>query len=221
MPPEFAVIDERSAARSAERGRRAGDRRGARRQRARARRGAGGGRAPCSRGALRRADGGARRRARQAARRRLATARRRCARGSRRALGLPAGHDRGQLDRRRSAPRAPATRPGCARLRRRSAERLRDRPRARRRPRRMVRRRRSSAATMLDDYAGVFLTAEGEIRRTLITTGRRASAGCDARAVLGAEAERVKSFRRGAAGRGAGRGELRADPARRRADRRL
>lgn len=48
---------------------------------------------------------------------------------------------------------------------------------------------------ILDDYAGAFLTAEGEVRKILITREAARSAGCDACAILAAEAERVKSFR--------------------------
>ena len=48
---------------------------------------------------------------------------------------------------------------------------------------------------ILDDYAGVFLTAKGEVRKILITREAARSAGCDACEILAAEAERVKSFR--------------------------
>jgi ATP-dependent helicase/nuclease subunit A len=48
---------------------------------------------------------------------------------------------------------------------------------------------------MLREYAGAFLTAEGEIRKSLITRDAARSAGCDAVAILGSEAVRVKSFR--------------------------
>jgi len=48
---------------------------------------------------------------------------------------------------------------------------------------------------MLEAYAGVYLTDEGEIRKTLITRGAAAAAACDATAVLMAEAARVKEFR--------------------------
>jgi ATP-dependent helicase/nuclease subunit A len=48
---------------------------------------------------------------------------------------------------------------------------------------------------MLSAYLAVFLTAEGEIRKSLITRDAAHSAGCDAAAVLGAEGERVKRFR--------------------------
>src|SRR6266446_2505716 len=48
---------------------------------------------------------------------------------------------------------------------------------------------------MLEPYAGVYLTDEGEIRKTLITRGAAAAAACEACAILMAEAERVKEFR--------------------------
>ena len=48
---------------------------------------------------------------------------------------------------------------------------------------------------MLEAYAGVYLTEEGEIRKAPITKGAAAAAGCDACAILAAEAERVKNFR--------------------------
>jgi ATP-dependent helicase/nuclease subunit A len=47
---------------------------------------------------------------------------------------------------------------------------------------------------MLPAYLPAFLTAEGEIRKILITQDAARRAGCDARALLGAEAERVKKF---------------------------
>ncbi len=47
---------------------------------------------------------------------------------------------------------------------------------------------------MLPAYLPAFLTAEGEIRKILITRDAARSAGCDAGAVLCAEAERVKKF---------------------------
>ena len=47
---------------------------------------------------------------------------------------------------------------------------------------------------MLPAYIAAFLTIEGEIRKILITRDAARSAGCDAAAVLGAEAERVKKF---------------------------
>ncbi len=48
---------------------------------------------------------------------------------------------------------------------------------------------------MLEAYAGVYLTDEGEIRKVLITRGAAMAAGCDVCAILAAEAERVKNFR--------------------------
>ncbi len=48
---------------------------------------------------------------------------------------------------------------------------------------------------MLEAYTGVYLTDEGEIRKSLITRGAAAVAVCDACAVLMAEAERVKAYR--------------------------
>ncbi len=48
---------------------------------------------------------------------------------------------------------------------------------------------------MLATYPGAFLTAEGEIRKTLITLDAARAARCDGRAVLAAEAERIKKFR--------------------------
>jgi len=47
---------------------------------------------------------------------------------------------------------------------------------------------------MLDDYAKVFLTNEGAIRTNLITNAALVKAGCDARAVLETEAQRVLRF---------------------------
>jgi ATP-dependent helicase/nuclease subunit A len=47
---------------------------------------------------------------------------------------------------------------------------------------------------MLPAYLPAFLTVEGEIRKILITRDAARSAGCDAGAVLCAEAERVKKF---------------------------
>jgi ATP-dependent helicase/nuclease subunit A len=49
---------------------------------------------------------------------------------------------------------------------------------------------------MLPEYTSAFLTAEGEIRKILITREAARVAGCDAAAILAAEAERVKEFRR-------------------------
>jgi ATP-dependent helicase/nuclease subunit A len=48
---------------------------------------------------------------------------------------------------------------------------------------------------MLEDYAGLYLTEEGKIRKTLITRGAAASAACDAFAILMDEANRVKKLR--------------------------
>jgi len=48
---------------------------------------------------------------------------------------------------------------------------------------------------MIEGYSRVYLTEEGEIRKSLITRGAAASAECDACAVLAAEAQRVKKFR--------------------------
>jgi ATP-dependent helicase/nuclease subunit A len=48
---------------------------------------------------------------------------------------------------------------------------------------------------MIEAYAGVYLTDEGEIRKSLITRSAAATAGCDACAILAAEAVRVKNFR--------------------------
>jgi ATP-dependent helicase/nuclease subunit A len=48
---------------------------------------------------------------------------------------------------------------------------------------------------LIDEYAGAFLTAEGEIRRILITQNAARGAECDACSILEAEAERVKSLR--------------------------
>jgi ATP-dependent helicase/nuclease subunit A len=48
---------------------------------------------------------------------------------------------------------------------------------------------------MLEPYTGVYLTDEGETRKTLITRGAAAVAACDACVVLSVEAERVKEFR--------------------------
>ena len=48
---------------------------------------------------------------------------------------------------------------------------------------------------MLPTYVTAFLTAEGETRKSLITRDAARSAGCDAAAILGVEAERVKNFR--------------------------
>jgi ATP-dependent helicase/nuclease subunit A len=48
---------------------------------------------------------------------------------------------------------------------------------------------------MLDAYAGAFLTAEGEVRKTLITLDAARAARCDCRAVLADEAERIRKFR--------------------------
>jgi ATP-dependent helicase/nuclease subunit A len=48
---------------------------------------------------------------------------------------------------------------------------------------------------MLNAYLGVYLTEQGEIRRSLITKSAAAAAGCDACAILAAEANRVKEFR--------------------------
>ncbi|HZU89081.1 MAG TPA: UvrD-helicase domain-containing protein, partial [Stellaceae bacterium] len=45
---------------------------------------------------------------------------------------------------------------------------------------------------MVEEYAAAFLTKEGAIRKTLIT--KAAAAGCEAGAVLAAEAERVRAF---------------------------
>jgi ATP-dependent helicase/nuclease subunit A len=47
----------------------------------------------------------------------------------------------------------------------------------------------------LSAYVGVYLTEQGEIRRSLITKGAAAAAHSDVCAVLAAEAERVKEFR--------------------------
>jgi ATP-dependent helicase/nuclease subunit A len=47
---------------------------------------------------------------------------------------------------------------------------------------------------MLPAYLPAFLTADGEIRKILITKDAARSAGCDAGAMLSAEAERVKKF---------------------------
>jgi ATP-dependent helicase/nuclease subunit A len=48
---------------------------------------------------------------------------------------------------------------------------------------------------MLEDYIGVYLTDEGETRKTLITRGAAEAGACDVCAVLTAEAERIKKFR--------------------------
>jgi ATP-dependent helicase/nuclease subunit A len=48
---------------------------------------------------------------------------------------------------------------------------------------------------MLSEYTSAFLTAEGEIRKILITRGAARATGCSAAAILAAEAERVKEFR--------------------------
>jgi ATP-dependent helicase/nuclease subunit A len=48
---------------------------------------------------------------------------------------------------------------------------------------------------LLADYAGIFLTAEGEIRKTLISQEAARAASCDAVAILAREAERVKELR--------------------------
>jgi ATP-dependent helicase/nuclease subunit A len=48
---------------------------------------------------------------------------------------------------------------------------------------------------MLAAYSGVFLTAKGEILQRLITRDAARTAGCNAAAILTAEAERVKSLR--------------------------
>jgi ATP-dependent helicase/nuclease subunit A len=48
---------------------------------------------------------------------------------------------------------------------------------------------------MLAIYTGAFLTAEGEVRRTLITKDAARKASCDAEAIVAAEANRVKKFR--------------------------
>jgi ATP-dependent helicase/nuclease subunit A len=48
---------------------------------------------------------------------------------------------------------------------------------------------------MFEAYAEAYLTDEGEIRKVLITRGAAAAAGCDACAILRAEAERVKKSR--------------------------
>ena len=48
---------------------------------------------------------------------------------------------------------------------------------------------------MLETYTGVYLTDEGEIRKTLITRGAATAAAGDPCAVLTAEAARVKEFR--------------------------
>jgi ATP-dependent helicase/nuclease subunit A len=48
--------------------------------------------------------------------------------------------------------------------------------------------------SIIEEYASGFLTAEGEIRKVLITREAARSAGCDACAILAAEADRVKSF---------------------------
>ena len=48
---------------------------------------------------------------------------------------------------------------------------------------------------MFEAYAEAYLTDEGEIRKVLITRSAAAAAGCDACAILRAEAERVKKFR--------------------------
>ena len=80
-------------------------------------------------------------------------------------------------------------------------------------------RRQGSAVRCLPAYLGVFLTDEGGIRKSPDHPRTRLAAPvCDAAAVLGAEAERVKRFRR-RTGRGSPRrGELRAGAARRRVD---
>jgi ATP-dependent helicase/nuclease subunit A len=49
---------------------------------------------------------------------------------------------------------------------------------------------------MLPAYVAAFLTNEGEVRKNLITRDTARSASCDAPAVLSAEAERVKRFRK-------------------------
>src|SRR5215831_17238972 len=49
---------------------------------------------------------------------------------------------------------------------------------------------------MLPAYVASFLTNEGEVRKNLITRDTARSASCHARAVLSAEAERVKGFRK-------------------------
>jgi ATP-dependent helicase/nuclease subunit A len=48
---------------------------------------------------------------------------------------------------------------------------------------------------MLSAYIGTFLTAEGEIRKILITRDAARAADCDAAAILAAEAKRAKKFR--------------------------
>jgi ATP-dependent helicase/nuclease subunit A len=48
---------------------------------------------------------------------------------------------------------------------------------------------------MLQAYAGVYLTDQGEIRISLITRGAAAAAECDVSTILAAEAVRVKNFR--------------------------
>src|SRR4029077_19945523 len=48
---------------------------------------------------------------------------------------------------------------------------------------------------MLEAYTGVYLTDEGETRKSLITRGAAEAAACEACAILMAEAERVKKFR--------------------------
>jgi ATP-dependent helicase/nuclease subunit A len=48
---------------------------------------------------------------------------------------------------------------------------------------------------MIADYAGVFLTQQGEVRKQLISRGAAAAARCDVQAILCGEAERVKRFR--------------------------
>ena len=71
---------------------------------------------------------------------------------------------------------------------------------------------------MLEAYAAAYLTDEGEIRKILITRGAAAAAGCEACAVLAAEAERVKNFREARASAVLVEASCALDPARRRAD---